>query len=66
MMMSRSRLMSVSRSSGRKTSSDRTPNARSASRMGSRAQYTVDSRSVAAFDEPPEPSMAWLTARVVG
>jgi len=52
-MMSRSRAMSALRSSGRTVSSARTPNERSASRIGTRAQYTVDSRSVAALEDPP-------------
>ena len=65
-MMSRSRAMSSERSSGRTTSSDSTWKARSASRTGRRVQYTVDSRSVAALDVPPTPSMASETSREVG
>ena len=62
----RSWSMSASSSLGRTTSSPRTSIARSASRRGTRAQYTVDSRSVAAFADPPTPSTASLIARLVG
>ncbi len=44
-------------------SSPSTPIAVAASRRGTRAQYTVDSRSVAAFADPPTPSTASEMAR---
>ena len=47
-------------------SSPTTSIARAASRLGTRTQYTVDSRSVAALNEPPTPSIASLIARVDG
>ncbi len=51
---------------GRTMSSPRTSIARGASRIGTRTQYTVDSRSVAALNEPPTPSIASLMSRVDG
>ena len=47
-------------------SSPITPMAVAASRLGTRTQYTVDSRSVAAFAEPPTPSTASEIAREDG
>src|SRR5215210_1111208 len=66
MMTSRSPSISRSARVGRTISSPRTSMARVASRRGTRTQYTVDSRSVAALNEPPTPSIASEIARVEG
>src|SRR5690349_14295830 len=62
----RSPSISLLSSDGRTMSSPSTSIASSASRIGTRTQYTVDSRSVAALNDPPTPSIASLMARVVG
>ena len=62
----RSWSISASSSRGRPISSPRTSTPRAASRAGTRTQYTVDSRSVAALNEPPTPSIASEISRVEG
>src|SRR5688572_3374559 len=66
MITERSPSISLASRTGRTISSPRTSTARGASRRGTRTQYTVDSRSVEALNEPPTPSIASLIERVDG